>query len=136
MERRDWRSTATLFRGALDRVERHIQSTVSGSSSSEEVPFTSSHGSDSTAVFQPRETGSTARSEFDRLFGYRPDVSQRGSRATGKKRRALGIRDQLWTRSELVEASGRRIQYACVLKNKVEDQTRWKKWNWLNLALV
>ena len=87
MERRDWRSTATLLRGALDRVERHIQSTVPGSSSSEEIPSTSSHGSDSTAVSQPRETGSTARSEFDRLFGYRPDVSQRGSRATGKKRK-------------------------------------------------
>lgn len=87
MEHRDWRSTATLLRGALDRVERHIQSSVPGSSSSEDILSTSFRGSDSTALSQARETSGTARSEFDRLFGYRPDVSQRGSCAAGKKRK-------------------------------------------------
>ena len=86
MEQRDWRSAATLLRGALDRVERHIQDVPSGTSV---VPAIAANSPSTSLTFNPRG-GGTARSEFDRLFGYRPDVSQRGPHTSGRKRKGIG----------------------------------------------
>lgn len=86
MEERDWRSTATLLRGALDRVERHIQDTPQSVSGTSVVPAIAAN-SPSTSLTSNRRGGDTARSEFDRLFGYRPDVSQR---TNGRKRKGIG----------------------------------------------
>ena len=93
---KDWRSTATLLRGVLDRVERHIQSddsqtpspspTIATQSAFSEVfrgraasiNVASAGTSASTSgVSDIRTTPTSTRSEFSRLFGYRPDVSQK-----------------------------------------------------------
>ena len=65
----EWKSTATLLRGALDRVERHIQSQDSSqsSTSADQEPARSSGSRDE----GPTHSRQTPRAEFDRLFGYR-----------------------------------------------------------------
>lgn len=94
METKEWKSTATLLRGALDRVERHIR-TQDGQSTSSSVP--QGVASTSSADRGNSEGGlctssSTPRSEFNRLFGYRPDASQhrRGNEPKAKRRKLMG----------------------------------------------
>ena len=89
MEERDWTATATFLHGALDRVEHHIQDVPQSQSDSSVVPA-NSEDLQSTSSLTSGGVGGSARSEFNRLFGYWPDVSQKGLRASGKKRKGFG----------------------------------------------
>ena len=77
MEKKDWKSTATLLRGALDRVEYHISRTQEEHSSSDPQGAQSTSSSARSSEGDLRRSTSTPRGEFNRLFGYRPDVSLR-----------------------------------------------------------
>ena len=95
MEAKDWKSTATLLRGALDRVERHISHTQEEQSTSSYDPQGVQLTSSSTPSSEGdlRRTTSTPRGEFNQLFGYRPDVSQHGresNKPKAKKRKGMG----------------------------------------------
>ena len=102
---KDWRSTATLLRGALDRVERHIQSDDSQTPSPSPMIATQSAFSEvfrgraasinvasagtsasTSGVSDIRTTPTSTRSEFSRLFGYRPDVSQKKQHTSRKRK--------------------------------------------------
>ena len=95
-EENDWRSTATSLRGVLNHFEWHINrgspALASNSTSSTSRAATASAQSNSTsstsrAALAPAQSNSTSSTseannsvctEFNRLFAYQPDLSQRG----------------------------------------------------------
>ena len=84
---KEWKSTATLLRGTLDRVERDIRSQEDGPSSSfSQGAALGSAPNHSNEANQAPSTASSLslRAELDTIFGYRPDVSQQGSLALKK----------------------------------------------------
>ena len=93
----DLRSTATLIRGALDRVERHLR----GNSDYDDQP-----GSSSRAVSLSRNLPPQApRNEVQRIFApYQPDLSVRGrvgvSKGKGSKSKAI-CQQQPWKKDTI-----------------------------------
>ena len=74
---KDWESTATLLRGALERVERRIRTQANDEPSSASPTGRRLASSDASSSCTPRE-------EFRTLFGYRAGAS------TGKKKLKRG----------------------------------------------
>ena len=102
MEEKDWKSTATLLRGALDRVERHISRTQEEQSTSSSDPQVAQSTSSSARSSEGdlRRSTSTPRGEFNRLFCYRPDVSLRQTnKPKAKKRKGMGRATRTQTRT-------------------------------------
>lgn len=104
MEAKDWKSTATLLRGALDRVERHITRSQEEQSTSSSDPQGAQSTSSSARSSEGdlRSSTSTPRGEFNRLFGYRPDVSQHvreTNKPKAKKRKGMGRATPCQTRA-------------------------------------
>ena len=130
-DQRDWRSAATMLRGALGRVERHIRDDVPAATSSASVVPESSTSSRFRGE-RPGTSGTdhapttSAHAELGRLFGYRPDVSQGGQR-TGRKRKHPES-NFLLKSIHVLPIGGRRL-YAYVSKSKPKDPTLLRKWN-------
>ena len=125
-DREDWSATASLLRGVLSRVERRISSspqvnpagvvnrtggnnsssTSSRSAPQRSAPSRTGHSDDRSAPQRsaPSRTGHSddkPRLEFERIFGYKPDVSQSRKRSRQQSRQNAakrGNREQvkLW----------------------------------------
>ena len=149
---KDWRSTATLLRGVLDRVERHIQSddsqtpslspTIAAQSAFSEVfrgrtasiNVASVGTSASTSgVSDIRPTPTSTRSEFSRLFGYRPDVSQKKQHTSRKRKFPRGT----FSSQKCARNSRWKKETVCLrYKDQAKAPTRLKKWSLLSLVLA
>ena len=87
----DWNSTANMLWSVLGQVERRLaqsQASPSGSVARGAVQQTSSNSSNpARATQQPsgQQSSSRPRMEFDKLFGYKPDVSASGGRKRTRK---------------------------------------------------
>ena len=113
-DRDDWNATATLLRGVLSRVERRISSSPqvnpvcvanqTGDNSTTTSSSTSTRGRSTLQQSAPsRASGSDdkPRLEFEKIFSYKPDVSQSRKRSRQQSRQKAakrGNREQvkLW----------------------------------------
>ena len=127
----DWNSTANMLRSVLGQVERRLaqsQASPSGSVARGAVQQTSSNSSNpARATQQPsgQQSSSRPRMEFDKLFGYKPDVSASGGRELESQ---TGHRQH---QSVQMSKYGKNKQSAFVIRGKLKVQILQRRWRWL-----